>query len=172
MNDRPEASSPLAQKLSRRAILRMGCLGTVVLAAGAAGVAHQTGIVNRIQGVTFTPLLEDSAAWNYADGELRLSLARVPELAAPGSAVRLESDRLPEDLLLVYGVDEQYYLYANACTHGGRKIDLDGSGQLTCVSVNQSRFDYNGAVQSGPAPDPLTTYTVAQQGDQLVVTLS
>jgi cytochrome b6-f complex iron-sulfur subunit len=172
MNDRPEASSPLAQKLSRRAILRMGCIGTVVIAAGAAGVAHQTGFINRLQGITFTPLLEDGAAWSYADGELRLSLAAVPELAAPGSAVRLESDRLPEDLLLVYGVDEQYYLYANACTHGGRKIDLDSSGQLTCTSLSRSRFAYDGAVQSGPATELLTSYTVAQQDDQLVVTLS
>jgi nitrite reductase/ring-hydroxylating ferredoxin subunit len=172
MIDHPETSSPLAQKLSRRAILRMGCIGTVVLAAGTAGVAHQTGFINRIQGATFTPLLEDNTAWSYADGELRLSLTGIPELAVPGSAVRLESDQLPEDLLLVHGVDEQYYLYANACTHGGRKIDLDGSGQLTCTSLGQSRFDYSGAVQSGPAPDPLTTYTVAQQGDQLIVTLS
>jgi nitrite reductase/ring-hydroxylating ferredoxin subunit len=163
---------PVENKPSRRDVLRMGCIGALVLAAGGAGVLSQTDMIDRVRGVTNTPLLDDPAAWTYANNELRLSLGQVAALNQPGSAVRLESDQLPEDLLVVYGVDSEYYVYVNKCTHGQRKIDLDDNGQLRCVSVNRSSFDYGGSVLSGPAAGTLTTYTVAQQDGQLVITLS
>ncbi|HEX2908325.1 MAG TPA: Rieske (2Fe-2S) protein [Phototrophicaceae bacterium] len=169
------AETPTVQagkKVSRRALLRLGCAGVVVAAAGAAGVLSQTDFMDRMQGVTHTPLLTDETAWSYADNTLTISLERLPQLSQPGSALRLEASQLSEPLLLVHGVDDQFYVYLNKCTHSGRKIDLDGSGQLTCCSVSQSTFSYAGAVLDGPAKSALTTYTIEQTENQLLITLA
>lgn len=160
------------RQLSRRSFLRIGCLGTLAVTAGAVGVANYTGGLDRLKGVTHTPLLDNPAAWRYDNSELRLALAGVPDLAQLGHAIRLEDASLPEDLLIVYGVDGEYYVYINKCTHGQRKIDLDENGQLRCTSLGQSRFDYHGQVLSGSATSPLTTYTVERQGDELVIAFS
>jgi nitrite reductase/ring-hydroxylating ferredoxin subunit len=164
----------LNQKVSRRTLLRLGgCAGITVAACGMTGVVldTQTDVIDRIRGVSHTPVLTNAAAWTYADSTLTLDLVQVPDLAQPNDAVRLEDDRLPEPLLIVHGKDEQYYVFVNRCPHGKRKIDpIDG--QLKCTSISSSTFDYSGDVLSGPAEGPLTTYEVQHNGDQLVITLS
>lgn len=170
--DNPTEKQSNRRQPSRRDFLRLGCIGTIAVTAGAAGVANYAGAFDRLKGVTHTPLLDNPNAWQYADSELRLMLNEVPQLAQPGSAVRLEDAQLPEDLLIVYGVDGEYYVYVNKCTHGQRKIDLDENGQLRCTSVGQSRFDYSGEVLSGSASAPLTTYTVERFDGQLIMTFA
>jgi len=170
--NRPTETEPRRPLPSRRDFLRIGCVGTLAVTAGAVGVANYTGALDRLKGVTHTPLLEPSSAWRYAGGELRLALADIPELEQAGSAVRIEDTQLPEDLLIVYGVDGEYYAYINKCTHGQRKIDLDENGQLRCTSIGQSQFDYDGRVLSGSAVDALTTYTVERRGGDLIITFA
>lgn len=153
-------------------MLRFGCVATLLGTAGAAGLLTQTSFYDRLLGVTHTPLLEDDSAWNYIDNTVTLILGQIPDLAQPETAVRLEDDQLPENLLIVHGTDEQYYVFVNECTHSGRKIDLDDNGQLKCTSMGQSTFTYEGAVLSGSADAPLTTYTVEQSTEQLIITLA
>ena len=164
----------LNTKLSRRSLLRIGgCAGVAVTGCGvsAAIVGTQTDLFDRLRGVTDTPLLENADAWTYADHTLTLALDLIPELADPGTAVRFEDAAVPEPLLIVHGADSDYYAYINKCPHGKRKID-PVDGKLECTSFSRSTFDYAGTVLSGPADSPLTAYTVAHDGDPLVITLS
>ena len=174
MNDssQEKAKNSEQKKPSRRDVLRIGCAATILGTAGAAGLLTQTSFYDRLLGTTHTPLLDDPSAWNYADNTLTLSVGQIPDLAEPGTAVRLEDDQVPENLLIVRGTDDQYYVFVNSCTHGGRKIDLDDNGQLKCTSMGQSKFTYEGEVLSGSADSPLTTYTVEQSDEQLIITLA
>ncbi len=164
----------LNKKVSRRTLLRIGgCAGITVASCGVAGVVleTQTDLFDRLLGISDTPLLDDPDAWTYADHTLTLALDRIPDLAEPGSAVQLDTESVPEPLLIVHGVDGAYYVYVNKCPHGSRKID-PYKGDLRCTSISRSTFDYAGTVLSGPADSPLTTYTVELAGDSLVVTLA
>jgi nitrite reductase/ring-hydroxylating ferredoxin subunit len=166
-----EESKP---KMSRRTLLRLGgCAGVTVVGCGVTGVVvgTQTDLFDRIRGVTHTPLLENPDAWAFTDGTLTLALDQVPDLVELNSAVRLEDDAVPEPLLIVHGADGGYYVFVNRCTHAKRKIDLS-DGQLKCTSISSAEYDYSGAVLSGPTDEALTTYTVAQDGDLLVITLA
>lgn len=164
----------LNRKLSRRALLRVGgCAGATLVACGVGGVVvgTQTDLIDRIRGISDTPRLANDAAWDYSDNTLTLALDLIPELDEPGSGVRLEEDALPEPLLILHGVDGSYYVYINKCPHAGRKLDPAG-GKVECTSVSRSTFDYDGRVRSGPAEDDLTSYAVAVEGSQLVITLA
>jgi nitrite reductase/ring-hydroxylating ferredoxin subunit len=164
----------LEKKLSRRTLLRVGgCAGLTVTVCGATGVIldSQTDILDRLRGVSKTPLLENDAAWDYTGSTLTLALNLVPDLAEPGGAVRLENDQVPEPLLIVHGEDGNYHVYVNKCPHAKRKIDPAG-GKLECTSIGQSTFDYDGTVLSGPAKSSLTTYVVELKGDQLLISLA
>ncbi len=161
-------------KLSRRNLLRIGGCTGVVLASGAVGggyLATQTDLIDRIRGISDTPVLDNPDAWTYADNVLTLDLAAIPDLADLNSAVQLDEDSLPEPLLIVHGGDDNYYVYVNKCTHNKRKIDPI-NGKLECVSIGTSTFDYEGDVLSGPAKSSLTTYTTERDGDSLIVTLA
>jgi nitrite reductase/ring-hydroxylating ferredoxin subunit len=174
MTDTPqvEIRNSEPKKPSRRDVLRIGCAATILGTVGAAGLLTQTSFYDRMLGITHTPLLEDPTAWSYAGNTLTLTLGRISQLADPGTAVRLEDDQLPENLLIVHGTDDQYYVFVNSCPHGQRKIDLDENGQLKCTSMGQSKFTYQGEVISGSAESPLTTYTVENSSDELIVTLA
>lgn len=164
----------LNQKVSRRTLLRIGgCAGLAVATGGVAGVVleTQTDLFDRLRGISHTPLLDNPDAWAYEAGTLTLDLSRIPDLAAPGSAVQLDDDAVPEPLLIVYGMDEAYYVFVNKCPHGDRKIDLH-EGDLRCTSISRSTFDYAGTVLSGPADSPLESYTVRAEGESLVITLA
>lgn len=162
------------KRITRRTLLRLGgCAGITAVAGGVGAIAldRQTDFFDRLQGISDTPMLDDPDAWRYAGNTLTLALDRIPDLAAAGSAVQLDDDAVPEPLLIVHGADDAYYVYVNKCPHGKRKID-PVSGKLECTSLSKSTFDYSGAVLSGPAETALTTYTVAQNGTELVVTLA
>lgn len=164
----------LKRQFTRRTMLRIGgCAGVTAAACGISGVvvATQTDLLDRIRGISDTPVLEDREAWTYAGSTLTLALDRIPDLAVPGSAVRLEDDDVPEPLLIVHGVDDEYYVFINKCPHAGRKIDPLG-GKLECTSIGKSVFDYAGNVLSGTAKTGLTTYTVTYDAGQLVVELA
>ncbi|MBN1681483.1 MAG: Rieske (2Fe-2S) protein [Anaerolineae bacterium] len=167
-------SDILNRKISRRTLLRIGgCAGITVAAGGVTGIIldSQTDIFDSLRGITDTPLLENKDAWDYTDNTLTLALSEVPDLAEPSSAVRLESDELPEPLLIVRAANDDYYVFVNKCTHGDRKMDL-ADGKLRCVSMSHSKFDLEGDVLSGPAKDRLTTYEVVVSDEQLIITLA
>ncbi|HEX3050846.1 MAG TPA: Rieske (2Fe-2S) protein [Aggregatilineaceae bacterium] len=160
------------KKMTRRALLRIGgCAGISVAGGGiAAGIiGTQTDLFDRLRGKTDMPLLGKSAAWTYNDQVLTLNLDLIPELAERDSALRLEANTLPEPLLIVHTADT-YHVFLNRCSHADRRVDLK-DGELKCTCISASTFDLTGKHKSGPAETDLTTYTVEQNGSQLVVTL-
>lgn len=129
--------------------------------------------LKRILGICETRLPDDPQAWSLQNQTVRIDLARVPELDAPGSAVRLEGQGLDPRLLVFCGDDGRFRAVANRCTHMGRRIDvIAGSNTIACCSVSKSTFTYEGRPVGGAAKRPLTAYPVSQQGDTLTITLS
>ena len=129
--------------------------------------------LKRIFGICETRLPGDPQGWSLQNGTVRIDLLRVPELAAPGSAVRLEGRGLDPRLLVFRGDDGRYHAVANRCTHMGRRIDvIAGSNTIECCSVSKSTFTYDGQPVGGAAKRPVTNYPVSREGDTLTITLS
>ncbi|AUG80132.1 FeS-binding protein [Kitasatospora sp. MMS16-BH015] len=64
----------------------------------------------------------------------------------------------------------QYKAFSARCTHAGCIVDQVKNGQIQCP-CHGSRFGASdGAVQDGPAPEPLPSYPVVVKDGQLVVT--
>lgn len=165
---------PKEKPPSRRDALKMfGALGigAVACAATAGGAAVATGFFDKLSGVSQVDLLA-ADAWAFSDGVLSIELNRVPALAETASAVRVEDEALPERVLVIHAHDGDFYAYRNACSHGGRRVDLQDDGTLKCTSFGESRYEADGAVISGPAPEPLTTYPIAHEGGVVRVTIA
>jgi nitrite reductase/ring-hydroxylating ferredoxin subunit len=129
-------------------------------------------IVQRILGIPATRPPADGGCWTYANGEIVVDLSRAPELSGLGSGVRIESDDLPERVLLVHGVDGTYRAYRNRCGHGGRRVDpCSGEPNVQCCSVGKATYDYSGTIIEGPAKEPLVVYPVEVDGAKLKVLL-
>lgn len=129
-------------------------------------------ILKRIFGICRTPMPQNQDAWQYADGVVTVDLNRMPELAAPGGAARLEGKGLPERVLLVHGNDGAYHAFRNRCTHMGRRIDpLPDTDRLRCCSVSRSTFDYAGEPLEGPAGNSITAFPVTAAEGRLTVSL-
>lgn len=47
-----------------------------------------------------------------------------------------------------------------------------GTMTLECFSDNQSTFDYEGNLLSGPAKEPLTIYALSSDGEMLSIILN
>lgn len=73
----------------------------------------------------------------------------------------------------VVKVDGRFYAFSNYCTHEGTSL-VNGYGDLigktmVCMMHNASYDVETGRVLGGPAGDPLTTYAVRIDGDDVVV---
>lgn len=129
-------------------------------------------LLKRILGICETGQPSDEGAWTYADRQIRIRLDRMPELAHPGGAVRLEGGGLPRKILVVHGTDGRFHALANRCTHMGRRLDpLPGTDRIECCSVSRSTFSYTGEPVSGAAKDPVETFPTLTEGDGLTITL-
>jgi Rieske Fe-S protein len=128
------------------------------------------GFFKRLLGICQTKEPSDVGCWMYAKGEIVVDLARAPELSLKGSALRLEGRSLPTRVLLVHGLDGNFYAFVNKCTHGGRRIDpLADTDQVQCCSVGKSTFDYAGKKISGTAKKDLTILTTEAKDNKVVI---
>jgi nitrite reductase/ring-hydroxylating ferredoxin subunit len=99
-----------------------------------------------------------------------VDLTRVPELAEPNRAVRLEKKGFPDRFLLIHGDDGRYYAFKNRCIHGGRRLDpIPGTRHVQCCSIGRSTYDYSGKVLSGPAKGPLEALPVRIEDGRVVI---
>jgi len=127
----------------------------------------------RLLGIPATCLPADPGSWSYSAGTLVLDLARVPELSAPGTAVRLEGGGLPARILVVRADDGSYRAFQNRCRHFFRRLDpVPGTGTIQCCSVNKATYDMEGKVVSGPARGPVTAYPVTVEGGKLRIAIA
>ena len=131
------------------------------------------GLFTRIFGICNTRLPSDAGSWKYSAGKIEIELDQVPELAAPGDAIRLEGMGLPERVLVYNGGDGKFHAFRNKCTHmGGRRLDpLPGTADIRCCSVSKSTFNLSGEVVSGPAKRLLKSYPVKTEDQKLMVLL-
>jgi nitrite reductase/ring-hydroxylating ferredoxin subunit len=129
--------------------------------------------LKRIFGISETQQPGNDTSWEFANQAIRIDLNKMPEIAGPGSAVRLEGKGLPVRTLVVHGEDGRFHAFANRCTHMGRRIDiLPGTDRIECCSVNKSTFDYNGEPVGGAARKPLQVFKVTPSETSLVIEMA
>jgi Rieske Fe-S protein len=96
----------------------------------------------------------------------------VGTLLGVGGAVKLtlpDADGPERKVILMRPGEADYRAFANACTHNGKELNyLHAKGLLACCG-RSSRFDLAGEVIHGPAEEPLPSYPVAQEGDELII---
>lgn len=162
--------------ITRRDFLKLTGLvgGTFILTACSGGAQDgEHSFVDGLMGRPLTNLPELEGAWTKEGNALMLDLTKLPELESLGSAVRIEGQALPDPILVVLGQDGSYYAFKNVCTHAGRMIDpVAGTITLECCSVSGSTYDYQGNVLSGPAEGPLTSFSLENQDDKLIIDLN
>lgn len=133
----------------------------------------ERGFFDRLLGNCGTEPPKDARAWSCSNGRLVIDLARAPELARSGGAIRLEGEGLPNRVLVVHGADNQYHAFPNKCTHMGRRLDpVPGTQTVQCCSIGKSTFTYSGQVIYGSAGQPLKPLQTAVENGKLIVTLS
>ena len=132
------------------------------------------GVFKKLFGICDTQKPADEGCWVLAEGKIEIQLARAPELAQPGGAIRLEGGGLPCRVLVFHGDDGQFHAFPNRCTHvGHRRLDVvSGGGKVRCCSVGQSEFDYTGQRLSGSATTSLQPLAIEADDEKLVVSLA
>lgn len=131
-------------------------------------------LFQRILGLSATSKPANPGCWQFSAGKLTVDLTKAPELKTNGGAIRLEGGSLPMRILVIRGDDGKYHAFHNRCTHiGHRRLDpVPGTGTVQCCSVGKSTYDMNGKNLYGPAPQPIREFPVAENGEQLIVTVS
>ena len=130
------------------------------------------GFFKRLFGICKTQHPSDPGCWQYVDGELKIEMARAPELKQPGGALRLESGNLPKRVLVLRD-EEGYAAFHNCCTHGGRRLDPnEGDAAVQCCSVGKSEFDTCGNVASGSAKKPIDVFPLRVEDGRIVVNIN
>lgn len=95
--------------------------------------------------------------------------ARVAELAER-SVLGVE---IGEDQVAIYRLEDGYYATHNICTHQHAFMS-DGYVEKGCIEcpLHQALFDVRtGEALEGPASEPLTTYSVKVENDEIFVEL-
>lgn len=95
--------------------------------------------------------------------------ARVAELAER-SVLGVE---IGEDQVAIYRLEDGYYATHNICTHQHAFMS-DGYVEKGCIEcpLHQALFDVRtGEALEGPASEPLTTYPVKVENDEIFVEL-
>jgi Rieske Fe-S protein len=133
-------------KLTRREFLSHGAVSA---GAAAAGVA----LPRCAPDLGPAPYLDVDAP---VDGQLRLRLDAMPELAREGGAVILRAPSLSPPVLLVRTGPEGFAAVGALCTHQGCPVGVEG-GEIVCP-CHLSRFAFDGAVRHPPARSALPSY--------------
>ena len=106
---------------------------------------------------------------DLSDGQRFIPAARLSDIPAGG----LRRVEIAGRLILLASVSGDIYAMDDDCTHISGPLDrgeLEGY-VLTCP-IHLARFDVrDGGVLRGPARDPLPTYPVRVEGDQVLVAL-
>jgi len=132
--------------------------------------SNHRSFVQRVFGICATRKAEPGC-WRFAGGTLVVDLARAPELARPGGALRVEKSRgLPSRVLIFRDEDGRLHALENRCSHAGRRLDPNGHAkQVECCSLGKSHFDCEGHVVGGRARNALRVYSAEEQDGRLLV---
>jgi len=132
--------------------------------------AKKRRVYQRLFCVPATPLAPEGGGWRFEEGVLHVNLKETPGLAEPDTALRFESEALPDRILVLHGTDGTFHAYSNHCACGGFRVDpVPAEQKIRCCTLMQSTYDLNGKFLKGTAKKDLTLYAVSVEGDNLSV---
>ncbi len=135
-------------------------------ALGFGGAAAAAGLANGcVRWIDPAPVVNVPAPVN---GKLSLELARYPDLAPLGSALKVRPAGA-DSVLVVHWPGDTYGAFASECTHAGCPLGYaDGAIECPC---HGARFDESGNVINPPAPQALKRYdaTLDRTAGMLVI---
>ena len=142
------------EPISRKTFLRDSCRGLCALTVASPAASWLAGCaVSRAQVYTA----------HIADKKVAVPLS----LFAEQRTQVVEVPGWKYNLLVVREKDDTYKALLMKCTHQGFKLTADKGG-LHC-NLHGSTFDLEGRVTNGPAAQPLATFPVLLQKDQLLI---
>ncbi len=142
----------LQDPVSRRGLLKYALLGfSAVAAAG--------GVLYPILAYLWPPKQAGGA------GGGRVAVASTVDLP-PGTGGVFSVNNKP---VIVISAPDGYKALSATCTHLGCIVFWNEQRQVIACPCHEAYFNTNGAVISGPPPEPLAVYRVQVEGDQIYV---
>lgn len=133
----------------------------------------RTNPLKRMLCLSMSPPPKDAACRARSGDTLVITLERTPELAAPGGALRLEGEDLPDRILVVHCLDGRFRAYRNHCACGGFRVDpVPDEEKIRCCTLMQSTYDYEGHRLSGSAKKDLDLLPLEQAEGTLRIDLT
>jgi cytochrome b6-f complex iron-sulfur subunit len=145
-------TGPLQDPVSRRGFFKYALLGfSAVAAAG--------GVLYPILAYLWPPKQAGGA------GGGRVAVASTVDLP-PGTGGVFSVNNKP---VIVINAPDGYKALSATCTHLGCIVFWNEQRQVIACPCHEAYFNTNGAVISGPPPEPLAVYRVQVEGDQIYV---
>jgi len=142
------------EPISRKDFLRDSCRGLCALAVATTAASWLAGCAVAKSSVYTASITDKKVAVPLS----LFSEQRTQVVEVPGWKY---------NLLVVKEKDDTFKALLMKCTHQGFKLTADKGG-LHC-NLHGSSFDLEGRVTNGPAAQPLATFPVLQQKDQLLI---
>lgn len=73
------------------------------------------------------------------------------------------------DIIIIHSTDTAYVALSKVCTHQGCTVTYNSSNNNLPCPCHGSLYTINGTIINGPAPNPLKTYAVKQNGNILTI---
>ena len=86
----------------------------------------------------------------------------------PGAVASVDVD---SERVAIANVDGNYYAFSDVCTHRGCSLaEGDLAGKVISCPCHGGQYDVtSGEVLDGPPPEPLRTYSVTVDGEDLTI---
>ncbi|MEO0537386.1 MAG: Rieske 2Fe-2S domain-containing protein [Cyanobacteria bacterium P01_A01_bin.123] len=111
---------------------------------------------------------EDTTATGDTDAAGGEALGTVAELDEAGQLLN-EQAIIGPVLLIRDPADDESVIGVNpVCPHSGCNVEWQSDQTLFVCPCHNSQFNADGSLAQGPATQPLNTYEVALEGDQIV----
>ena len=153
--------------ISRRGFIKV--TGATVVCACVGGAMGTSGCTAR--KASDTPSAPEGSYRSEGDRVI-VALSEVDDLKEEGGAVRFTlngEDGSELKVIVLHSGNETYRAFADRCTHSGKELDyLHEDRKLQCLS-GKAQFNLKGDVLRGPAEDPLLSYPLRREGEELVI---
>jgi Rieske Fe-S protein len=104
------------------------------------------------------------------DGSLIVDLSECAGLEEDNSAVVLKGSALGHPLFLTHLTDQLFYALDSRCGHGAC-LAQNVPGGILCP-CDSTRYDFSGAVLSGPGTEPLREFPSLKNGHRIRITIA
>ncbi len=113
-------------------------------------------------------------AYVIEGNSVKVSLDKVPPLAAVGGSVKVIDSRLPTPIIIARKGEADYAVVSLLCPHRGVEVEYQHEEKrFRCASLGHSKFGADGALQNGLANKGLTRYEAKldpADGKRLLIT--